>query len=95
MSIKQSLKDERGIAHLGLIVLVIAVIGFGAFAYMRVSSSNSDDTATSTTQSQTQNTEGLEEKRAVEAEQAANKAGDEAETANINSAVKEDENVVE
>lgn len=67
MSIKQSLKDERGIAHLGLIVLVIAVIGFGAFAYMRVSSSNSDDTTTSTTQSTSSESPADDETAAVNA----------------------------
>ena len=56
MSLKTTLNNERGIAHLGLIVLVIAVIGFGAFAYMRVSSSNKDDSSATTSQSSTSET---------------------------------------
>lgn len=38
-------KDERGIAHLALILIVVAVVGVGAFAFWRVSSYNNNKDA--------------------------------------------------
>jgi len=36
-------KDERGIAHLFLILLIVGVVGVGGFAFWRVSSYNNND----------------------------------------------------
>lgn len=35
-------KDERGIAHLALILIIVGVVGVGAFAFWRVSSYNNN-----------------------------------------------------
>lgn len=52
MKIKNPSTDERGIAHLGLIILVVLVIGVGVFAFMRVQSANkSDDVSNNSSQS--------------------------------------------
>jgi len=51
MNIKSHSLNERGIAHLGLILLLLVIIGAGVFAFTRVNSAKDDKSATSTSAS--------------------------------------------
>jgi len=59
MKIKDQPLNERGIAHLGLILLLLVIIGAGYFAYTRVSSAddNKAKSGTSTSTSADTNTD--------------------------------------
>lgn len=86
MKTKNSSLNERGIAHLGLIILIVAVLGIGVFAYMRVS--NSSDTNNADTSSQTVDADASD----AELEQEATEANSSSDAA-VN--VEETEDVVE
>ncbi len=92
MKINNSSLNERGIAHLGLIVLIVVIVGLGVFAYMRVSDSNKSDDATTTSQTDASTDE---EQQAADAEAQAEEAGDQAESADTAASVQENENVVD
>jgi len=89
MSILHTHKNQSGIAHLGLIVLAVLVIGFGYFAYTRVSSANdSSNNVTTSSSSSTDDNDEADAKKLSDAESAVDETATQTNT-------KEAENVVQ